>query len=469
MNRHRGKTRFVGLRRIAAVLLIIGSKVGSCVAGYMQEPPTLSPFTEVRHEADRVIVRVRGELYELVALDDIAATKILQSAKDQFGELWQKRFAEDLVKVLWGMGHRPGATVKLELRALDTNRLVTIPDAEMTEANRRQVWRVRHGDPIRQPSEKLSPQQALALIEEFKSVLRERWSYYAFSAATIEPAIASLAERAGELSTTPVLALELQKIVALGIDGHAEVSGWRLDDGFLPFLIEPSGDRFVAFSPGRDRFLADDLPFIVSIDGRPISEWCRAAETLVPKGSPGYVRRNALRQLRNIEHWRGELGLARGVPLQVELASADGSRSKTVSIPIDDNLQLYGVWPRLPSRVLPENVGYLRLESMDDAAVAEILEMMPRFRNTNGIGRRRPRQRRRLARTASLAVFVSSIRKRSAPRGQLRSATGYYEGFADDHLTSRFLYPANSSVWNENERAAIAEFQKIVSPRVAAA
>ncbi len=107
----------------------------------MQEPPTISPFTEVRHEADRVIVRVRGELYELVALDDLAATKILQSAKNQFGELWQKRFAEDLVKVLWGMGHRPGATVKLELRALVTNRLVTIPDAEMTEANRRQVWR----------------------------------------------------------------------------------------------------------------------------------------------------------------------------------------------------------------------------------------------------------------------------------------------------------------------------------------
>jgi Peptidase family S41 len=322
---------------------------------------------------------------------------------------------------------------------------------------------VRRGGPIRQPSEKLSPQQALALIEEFKSALRERWSYYAFSAATIEPALASLPERAGELSTSPVLALELQKIVALGIDGHADVRGWRLEDGFLPFLIEPSGDRFVAFSPGRDRFLADDLPFIISIDGRPIGEWCRAAETLVPKGSPGYVRRNSLRQLRNVEHWRGELGLARGVPLHVELASADGSHSKTVSIPVDDNLPQYGVWPRLPSRVLPENVGYLRLESMDDAAIAEIIEMMPRFRNTKGLvvdvrdnggGSREPLR----------WLFTYLTSDNNSPRVVNCARYRLYEGFADDHLTSRFLYPANSGVWDENERAAIAEFQKSFRP-----
>jgi hypothetical protein len=305
----------------------------------------------------------------------------------------------------------------------------------------------------------LSPEQARTIIHEFQTVLRERWSYYSFSAATIEQAITSLAERADELSTAPALSLELQKIVAMGIDGHAEVGGWRLDDGFLPFLIEPSGDRFVAFNSTRDRFVADDFPFIVSIDGRSIADWCRVAESLVPKGSPGYVRRHALRQLRNIEFWRGEMGLTQGVPLRIELASSDGTRSKAVTVPIDDDQPIYGVWPQMTSRELPGNVGYLRLESMDENAVALIPEMMQRFRDTaglvvdvrdNGGGSREP-----------LRWLYSYL----APEGdppRVANCARYrlFSGFGDDHLTSRFLYPADFSDWNENERAAIAEFQK---------
>jgi hypothetical protein len=333
----------------------------------------------------------------------------------------------------------------------------------MTVANRWQVWQGRRNEPTRKESEKISPEQALAIVNEFQTILRERWSYYSFSAATIEQAIASLTERVGELSTTSALALELQKIVALGIDGHAQVSGWRLDAGFLPFLIEPSGDRFVAVRPGRDGLVENDFPFIVSIDGRSIAEWCRASETLVPKGSPGYVRRHALRQLRHIEYWRGEMGLTQGVPLQIELASTDGSRSKTVTVPIDVTQQLYGVWPQLPSRVLPENVGYLRLESMDNAAVADIAEVMPRFRDTagmivdvrdNGGGSREPLRRL----YSFLAPESDPARVANCARYRL------FSGFGSDHLTSRFLYAADSSVWNENERAAIAEFQKSFRP-----
>lgn len=105
-----------------------------------EEPPKLAPFTEVRYDGDKAIVRVRGEQYELVSLDGIDAGKILQSAKDQFGNLWQKRFAEDLVEVLWNMGHRPKSTVKVQLRELTTGKVITIADAAMTEANRQKVW-----------------------------------------------------------------------------------------------------------------------------------------------------------------------------------------------------------------------------------------------------------------------------------------------------------------------------------------
>jgi serine/threonine-protein kinase len=104
-----------------------------------EEPPKVSPFTEVRYDGDKAIVRVRGEVYELVSIDGIEAGKILKSAKDQFGYLWQKRFAEDLVEVLWKMDHRPKSTVELRLRKPASAEIVSIADAEMTEDNRRHV------------------------------------------------------------------------------------------------------------------------------------------------------------------------------------------------------------------------------------------------------------------------------------------------------------------------------------------
>ena len=44
--------------------------------------------------------------------------------------------------------------------------------------------------------------------------------------------------------------LELHKIIAQGIDGHSGVVGYQLPGTrYLPFLIEPLGERFVAFAP----------------------------------------------------------------------------------------------------------------------------------------------------------------------------------------------------------------------------
>ena len=51
----------------------------------------------------------------------------------------EKRFAEDLVEVMSGMGEKVGSSVNLALKELDTNKAITIPDAPMTADNRRAV------------------------------------------------------------------------------------------------------------------------------------------------------------------------------------------------------------------------------------------------------------------------------------------------------------------------------------------
>jgi hypothetical protein len=109
-------------------------------------PPKLSPFTAVRFEDERVIVDYDGQSYQWLELNRIKVDDIVTSSKTQHGGQWQKRISEDLVELLWGMGHRPGNTVKLRLRDLKTKQDVIAENAPMTEENRALVRNRQPGD-----------------------------------------------------------------------------------------------------------------------------------------------------------------------------------------------------------------------------------------------------------------------------------------------------------------------------------
>src|SRR5688572_17838411 len=144
-----------------------------------------------------------------------------------------------------------------------------------------------------------APPALLAALDDFARGLDERWSYRHANRADFAGAITALRKKASGGMPIDAFGLELHKIVALGIDGHSSITGYRLPgQRFLPFLIEPNGDRFVAFTPDRSAFLADGFPYVTKVDGRPISEWCAAATVIVPKGSPQYVRHRCLGRMR---------------------------------------------------------------------------------------------------------------------------------------------------------------------------
>ncbi len=151
---------------------------------------------------------------------------------------------------------------------------------------------------------------AAGAVDVFETALNERWSYRHANRADFESAIASLRKRVAGGSRSDELGIEFQKIIALGIDAHSGVSGYRVpSNGYLPFLIEATGERFVAFNSERTSFLADGSPFVTKIDGKPIVEWLAAAAVLVPKGSPQYVGQTSLRRLRDIDYWRKAMNL----------------------------------------------------------------------------------------------------------------------------------------------------------------
>jgi hypothetical protein len=104
----------------------------------------LSPFTDVSVRGDAATVQFDGQTYELVSIDDVPTKAILAVAKKSYGNLWEKRFVEDIVEVLEQLGRRPEKTVKLVLRDAQSGAIKTVDRAPLTAENRRQVYAARY-------------------------------------------------------------------------------------------------------------------------------------------------------------------------------------------------------------------------------------------------------------------------------------------------------------------------------------
>jgi hypothetical protein len=312
----------------------------------------------------------------------------------------------------------------------------------------------------------LTPTVARRALDEFEAALDERWSYRHANGADFGGAVAALRDKIDGGLSTDAFGIELQRIVALGIDGHARVSGYTLPGGrSLPFLVEPAGERVVAFDAARTGFLADGFPYLTAIDGREIADWCRAAAQLVPKGSPQYRRHRSLGLLRNLAFVRAQLALPQTDTLEVTLAAGDGGARTTLQLRTATSPPSYGAWPRGGSRLLAGGVGYLRLAFMDKASsVREILRWMPAFRHTAGLvvdvrdndGGDRDALRRLYA---YLAAPGDAPRVRNAAVYRLHAA------HREDHLAgAHFMYRADAAAWTPDERRAVAAFAGTFRP-----
>jgi hypothetical protein len=421
----------------------------------------LAPFQAVRWVPE---VNIDGRWYILRSIDGVPVQDVVEFAVLQYGDRWARRFAEDLVETLTKMGNPPGETVKLVVRDPETGKEETLEKVPLTKANRDAIKKLRDEAQSR-PLSELRPQALHGSLDDLTTALDERWSYRHANRADFDAAIAALRKKIDAGISTDEFGVELQKILALGIDGHAAVSGYKLPrGGYLPFLVEAEGERFVAFNPERTDFLADGFPYLTKIDGKGVADWCTAAAALVPKGSPQYVRQHCLRRLRDLDFVRGLMALPKKDAVEIELADKDSKTRKAVTLPVSRSLPTYGVWPRGDSRLLEGTIGYLRLPAMDEAAVAEIRTWMPKFRDTaglivdvrdNGGGVRDPMR--------LLCSFLAS--PDDPPRVFTAAAYRLNKGHKRDHLAERFMYRADAGEWTDPEREAVAAFAKTFKPQ----
>jgi Peptidase family S41 len=317
-----------------------------------------------------------------------------------------------------------------------------------------------------QENRRLAPETLNRALNDFKQALDERWSYRHANLADFDAAIARLRIDAGAGMSLDEFGLELHKILALGIDGHSRVAGYQLPGTrYLPFLIEPVGQRFIAFNPARTAFLADGFPYVVKIDGRDVPEWCDAAAVIVPKGSPQYIRHRCLGLVRNLDFVRGLMKIPQRDSVDVELLSSDGRSRLTLTLGTADVMPLSGVWPRGGSRLLENGVGYLRLPYMDKtSSEAEIRQWMPKLRNTIGLIVD-VRDNDGGARDAVRLLYSYVAAPADPPKVVTTAAYRLHPSHNADHLApGHFMYPLGASQWTAAERQAIARFAKTFTP-----
>ncbi len=449
-------------------LVVVAAALGfasprACAEDYAK----LAPYSGIRWTGDGLPeVRIDGQWYALRSIDGLSVDDLIVFAKKQYGGRWEKRFNEDIVQVLSEMGHPPGRTASLVVRHLETGKERSLDKVPMTTENRKSIMESkRASEPPPARNRDLSPEDLLHALDEFKAALDGRWSYRHANRADFDGRIRALREQVAAGISPNDFGIELQKIIALGIDGHADVSGYQLPPGgCLPFLVEPTGERFVAFNEGRTDFLAKGFPYLTRIDGKDITAWCAAAAVLVPKGSPQYVRRQCLRQLRELDYLRTLLALPKRDTVEVELAASKGSARKTLTLRMAPRSPAYGTWPRGVSCLMEGNIGYLRLADLDaTASVPEIRTCMPRFRETvglvvdvrdNGGGER----------DALLLLYSYLAVLGDPPRVFTAAAYRRHEAHQPDHLVQRFMYPADAESWTEQERVSVAAFAKTFRP-----
>lgn len=84
-----------------------------------------------------------GQWHELLSINDLSLEKLVEFARQQYGDDWKQHFNEDLVELLGKMSKPPEATVKLALRNVQTGREETHNQTPMTAENHRSIWLAR--------------------------------------------------------------------------------------------------------------------------------------------------------------------------------------------------------------------------------------------------------------------------------------------------------------------------------------
>jgi len=351
----------------------------------------------------------------------------------------------------------------------------------------------------------------LADLQDLAELIQERSSYASKPGPDGEPVdldsmFADLVSRiqSGDIRTRRDWVLGVSEVMNSIGDGHAgiETRAFRdvLGRGVAPGLLVRTEHGYPYIQSDRESALDPDYPYVRSINDRPIEEWIEAAAhpRYVNQASPAKRERGALRMMRYLGEVATSLGEDTRRPLRMEFVNEAGEpRPEEFVWDFRDaeGWPAYRQWPRTPGhsdndgpetflRTNESGIAYVRIAKMsgthDDnrerdrqteeqaERVAEIMQS-PEVRDAQGLvidlrgnpgGRRLVLQelgRELIGDGSSQVLNIATVR-----------LTG--EEDADEladierSMASRFLFPATSSHWTQEERQAIEAEQSNFTP-----
>jgi hypothetical protein len=240
-------------------------------------------------------------------------------------------------------------------------------------------------------------------LDQFRSLLNREWMLSNLNDADFGAAIDAIAQDAPAGMTLAELTIRLQRVLAMGSDGHAEMGQFsgamQTVRGVRPdFLIDMSGDGYTAYrvehaaggpvNPALEhRFvpLKEGYPHLLAIDGKPIAEWVRAASPYIYKGPAPAVRWRAMRILQELPFLRREMGLPDAPAIRARLASPDGEAEVEIEAPTNPYQRWHFAVPRPDWRILDGNIGHLWIKDPASGGAEAIVRGMPELRDTRGL------------------------------------------------------------------------------------
>jgi hypothetical protein len=219
-----------------------------------------------------------------------------------------------------------------------------------------------------------------------------------------------------------------------------------------------------ALKPDRSGLFDPQRPYVLAINGQPISQWLAAAERVVAQASPQYRRYLALRQLRELGAVARQLNLD-PASFEFTLASADSGDTARVPLLLGDGGPSAPAWPMHRSEVRTDGLGYLRIASMDQgpAFVNRLDDWMEKFSGTRGLiidVRGNPGGTQDAIQTLLPWLMKPGSPMRivnvAAYRLPLALPTPNRGGFLG--MDGRGLYPATSPMWTDKEAQQLRAF-----------
>lgn len=444
--------------------------------------PKIAPFENQRWQDQQWQVKIDDQWFQLRAINEVPVDDISKQLLAQNFQ-WRRAISMSFTKTMKGVNIEIDDTITVDVINKQGNTQIK----EVTLTNEKYRTSLRNADlyPIKSMGsaslniaacdhyteqlkavgKKIDIENSKFMINKLEGLIDNNYAYRQRTTFNYKQALNCLRQSLNQEMTVEHFYRQMNKILNNFGDGHLRLMTSEDDEPFLPFLVFNTKHGYLALHADRDRALDKAHPYIQQLDGKPISFWIDLSTRFSIKGSPQFNELTRVKGLRYITMLRSEAGLTASDSIDVTLTNKAGDSIITKKMSLIDKSINYSKWPHTETKILANNMGYLRIPKMSKKTDF-IDEAMQTFKNTQGLiidvrgnagGRRAILKKLMPYFLSNDEFYISNIAKfRITPLDDTPNDEGY--------LANRYLYPATSSVFNNKEREKLSGFLSDFQP-----